>query len=108
MTEACIDRASPFKVVIPGDRMVVTHLTSFEARSVERKQDMDAFRLPRIAPKTVPFIGPHPFLIQMPRCWMIMILNRHPGFLDLWMALKPGADELAIPRPVVAGIGRGM
>src|SRR5271156_5908141 len=88
----------------PGDRVVGAHLPAGIGRLIERCQDVDCSA--GVAAEIVPFVGALPDCRQAFCRRVARILDADRLALDLGMAREIGADELAVPGPLILRIGR--
>src|SRR5690606_24742708 len=96
-------------VVAPGDRVVVPHGVAADVVGglVQRGQHVDP--APRVVPERVPLVRPLPLRGQVVGRGVGRVLDddgrrRSPGRV----AGEVGADEAAVPGPVVLGVARGV
>src|SRR5207302_3726327 len=106
VSHGSIPGAAAFEVVAPDNRMIGAHRASLIARLIERREEVD--HAARIAAEIVPLIRAQPGRGQIAGRGMLGIGNPYPARLDRRMTGEIGADEPAIPWPVVFRVARGM
>src|SRR6266436_282206 len=104
MAHRGVPAAAAVDLLTPGDRVVDAHLAAGIGRFIERCQNV--YGAARVAAKVVPFVDAHPNRRESLRRGVTQVLDADGGALDLWVAGEIGADEPAIPGPLVLGVAR--
>src|SRR6266404_585147 len=102
MAHRGVPAAAAVDLLTPGDRVVDTHLAAGIGRFIERCQNV--YGTARVGAKVVPFVGSHPNRREPLSGGVTEVLDMDGGALDLWVASEIGADEPAIPGPLVLGV----
>ena len=99
-----VPAAAAVNHLTPRDRMIGAHLAAGISCLVERRQDVNGTAW--VAAEIVPFVGALPYLRQAFRRGMTKVVDADGRALDLRVAREIGADELAVPGPLILRIGR--
>src|SRR5579859_1578443 len=99
MAQCCVPGATAIIVVIPGNGMVRTHRSAFIGGLIQVEQNVDSAR--GVGDKVVPFIAAHPLFWQHRSRGMSAIDYMNGRLSDSGMATKEGANEVAIPEPLM-------
>src|SRR5262249_3163001 len=102
VTHCRVPTATSVESSAPSNRVVGAHLAAGIASLVDRGQHV--YLAPRVGSEVVPFVVAAPNRRQIPHRAMGVILDLDDGLLDLWVALKPRANELPVPWPVIFGV----
>ncbi len=93
--------------VAPHDRVVAHGVAArVVAGLVQRGEDLHVRA--GVGAVVVPLVGARPGVRQVDGGRVVVARDVHVGLLDLRVRLEPGADQLAVPGPVVLGVGRGV
>ena len=94
--------------VAPGGRVVGPHRPGAGRvrRLVEGREDVDVAA--RVRLEVVPLVEALPALGQAGRRGVVVVGDLHGRVLVLGMVLEVGADQLAVPGPVVLGVRGGV
>src|SRR6516225_4638435 len=106
MAHCGVPAAAAIDILAPRNWVITAHRSAGIGRFIEARQDMNGTA--GIAAEIVPFVGPLPACRQVLGRRVIGVLDADRRVLDLRMAGEPGADEAAVPRPVILGIARRM
>src|SRR6266478_3884242 len=104
MAHRSVPAAAAFDLLTPGDRVVDAHLAAGIGRFIECCQNV--YGTAGVAAKVVPFVGALPNRGDALRRGVTPVLDADGRALDLWVAGEVGADEPAIPGPLVLGVAR--
>jgi hypothetical protein len=102
VAEAGVPRAAAAVVLAPRDR-VVAHRAAAVARLVEAGEN--AHVRPRVGAVVVPLVDAGPGLRQVRRRRVATVFDPDPRRLVGRVRLEVGADQAAVPGPVVLGVG---
>ena len=106
MARCGVPAAAAIDILAPRDRVIAAHRSAGIGRFIEARQDMNGTA--GIAAEIVPFVDPLPACRQALGRRVIGVLDADRRVLNLRVAGEPGADEAAVPRPVIFGVAGGM
>ena len=104
VAETRVERAAARVVLAPRDRVVGAHRAVLVARLVERRQHVDVAA--RVGAVVVPLVKAAPAVRQVLGGRMVLVGDLDRRLLLRRVLLEVRADEVAVERPVVLGVGR--